>query len=546
MTSLSYAHGAADKPLLGETIGENLRRTVERFPDREALVVRHQNVRMTYREFWQETGLIARGLMALGVKKGDRVGVWAPNRFEWVVIQYATARIGAILVNVNPSYKAAELEFALKQSGVSVLLLAKGFRQTDYVSLVELVRGNCPSLRRSLVIDEMWEELRRGGLGVPEAELGKLEGQLQFDDAINIQYTSGTTAFPKGVTLSHHNILNNGWFVGEQIAYSERDRVCIPVPFYHCFGMVMANLACTSHGACMVVPSEAFDALAVLETIAAERCTSLYGVPTMFFAELDHPRFAEFDMSSLRTGIMAGAPCPIELMKKVVGIMHMPEFAICYGMTETSPVSTMTSRDDSLDRRVGTVGRVMPHLEIKIIDPATGAIVPRGTAGELCTRGHTVMIGYWESPEATAASLDERGWMHSGDMATMDEEGYVNIVGRIKDMIIRGGENISPREIEELLHTHPAVNQAQVIGVPSTKYGEEVMAWVVPKNGRQLTPEELKDYCTGRIATCKVPQYWKLVQSFPMTVTGKVQKFRMREIAIAELGLFAAAAVKTA
>ncbi len=544
--SLSYSNGASPKPLLGETIGENLRRTVEQFPDREALVVRHQKMRMTYREFWEETGRIARALMALGVQKGDRVGVWSPNRFEWVVIQYATARVGAILVNVNPAYKAAELDFVLKQSGISLLLLAKGFRQTDYVAILEQVGERCPNLKQSFVIDNDWEDLRARGQADNEAALAERENSLQFDDAINIQYTSGTTAFPKGVTLSHHNILNNGWFVGEQIAYTERDRVCIPVPFYHCFGMVMANLACTSHGACMVVPSEAFDALSVLETIATERCTSLYGVPTMFFAELDHPHFAEFDMSSLRTGIMAGAPCPIELMKKVVGVMHMPEFAICYGMTETSPVSTMTARNDSLERRVGTVGRVMPHLEIKIIDPMTGAIVPRGMAGEFCTRGHTVMIGYWENPEATSASLDERGWMHSGDLATMDEAGYVNIVGRIKDMIIRGGENISPREIEEILQAHPDVSQAQVIGVPSVRYGEEVMAWVIPKPTRTLTAEDLTKFCTGRIATCKVPQYWRIVQSFPMTVTGKVQKFRMREIAITELGLFAAAAVKTA
>jgi fatty-acyl-CoA synthase len=546
MTALSYAHGTADAPLLGETIGDNLRRTVERCPDRDALVVCHQNYQATYRELWDATTAVARGLLAHGVNAGDRVGIWSPNRFEWVVIQYATARIGAILVNINPAYKATELEYVLDQAGVSLLLLAQRFRQTDYVSLLEQVRPRCPRLRQSFVLDTDWDALQAGGERVQESALAEREATLQFDDAINIQYTSGTTGFPKGATLSHHNILNNGYFIGRQLGYTEADRVCIPVPFYHCFGMVLANLACTSHGACMVVPAESFDPPAVLDAVQAERCTSLYGVPTMFVAELDHPRFAEFDTSSLRTGIMSGAPCPIELIKSVVSRLHMPEVLIGYGMTETSPVSTMTARDDPLERRVGSVGRVLPHIEIKIVDPATGAIVPRGTSGEFCTRGYSVMIGYWDNDAATRAAIDAAGWMHSGDLATMDAAGYVNIVGRLKDMIIRGGENISPREIEEYLHTHPGVSQAQVIGVPSAKYGEEVMAWVQPKPAIVLTADALAQFCTGKIATYKIPRYWKLVDTFPMTVTGKVQKFRMREIAVQELGLESAAGVKTA
>jgi fatty-acyl-CoA synthase len=544
--NFSYSHGTGLEPLLGETIGDNLRRTADRFPDREALIVRHQNVRMTWRELWDATGEIARALLDLGIAEGDRVGVWAPNRYEWVVTQYATARVGAILVNINPAYKATELEYALNQSGVKLLLMAKGFRQTDYLALLEQVRAKCHAVERVLVIDSDWDSLRSRGSRGTETELAAREATLQFDDAINIQYTSGTTGFPKGATLSHHNILNNGWFTALQLGYTERDRVCIPVPFYHCFGMVLANLACTTSGACMVVPAECYDPLSVLETVQAERCTSLYGVPTMFIAELDHPRFREFDVSSLRTGIMAGAPCPVELMKRVVSDLHMPEVAIAYGMTETSPISTMTAREDSQERRVGTVGQVMQHVEVKIIDPATGLIVPRGTPGELCTRGYGVMIGYWNNPGATHASIDAGGWMHSGDLATMDDAGYVNIVGRLKDMIIRGGENISPREIEEFLHTHPAVSQAQVIGVPSAKYGEEVMAWVMPKPGCALMAEELTQFCKGKIATYKVPRYWKLVESFPMTVTGKVQKFRMRELAVGELKLEADAAVRTA
>jgi fatty-acyl-CoA synthase len=423
--------------------------------------------------------------------------------------------------------------------------LARGFRKTDYASLLHEARPHCSQLRECLIFDDDWNRLLQLGERVSEDELSRREATLQFDDAINIQYTSGTTGFPKGATLSHHNILNNAHFIGRTLRYSAVDRVCIPVPFYHCFGMVLGNLACTCHGACMVVPAECFDPLAVLETVQAEQCTSLYGVPTMFIAELDHPRFAEFDLSSLWTGIVAGAPCPLEMMKDVVSRMHMCEVAIGYGMTETSPLSTMTSHDDPLERRVGSVGRVMPHCEIKIVD-SFGAVVPRGTPGELCTRGYSVMLGYWNDEKATKASIDPAGWMHSGDLATMDVEGYVNIVGRLKDMIIRGGENISPREIEEFLHTHPKVSEAQVIGVPSHKYGEEVMAWIKPRPGQTLTEAELLAFCCGQIATFKVPRWWKLVEAFPMTVTGKVQKFRMREVAVEELGLEGVAGVRTA
>jgi len=542
----SYLHGTSLTPLLGETIGANLRRTVERFGDREALVVRSQGYRATYRELWDQTTTLARALLASGVQPRDRVGIWSPNRFEWVITQFATARIGAILVNINPAYKTSELQYALTQSGVSLLIHAAGFRSSDYSAMVREVCSHCPELRETIVIDTGWRDLLERASRASEDELTRRESGLQFDDAINIQYTSGTTGFPKGATLSHHNILNNGYLVGEMIKYTEQDRVCIPVPFYHCFGMVMGNLACSSHGACMVIPAEAFDPLATLETIAAERCTSLYGVPTMFIAQLSHPRFSEFDLSALRTGIMAGSPCPVEVMKRVQSSMHVPEVTICYGMTETSPVSTQSSWDDPLERRVSTVGRVHPHVEIKIVDPETGAIVPRGVPGELCTRGYSVMLGYWANEEATREAIDEAGWMHTGDLATADTEGYVNIVGRIKDMIIRGGENVYPREIEEYLYTHPAVLDVQVIGVPSEKYGEEVMAWVKRRPGADVSGDELTAFCRGRIATFKIPAYWKFVEEFPTTVTGKVQKFRMREVAVAELGLQTAASLRTA
>jgi fatty-acyl-CoA synthase len=546
MTAMSYVHGASPVALLGETIGENLRRTVQRVPNAEALVVRHQNYRATYAELWDQTTLTARGLLARGVQKGDRVGIWSPNRAEWVVLQYAAARVGAILVNINPAYKTAELSYALRQSGTSMLVLARAFRTSDYVGMLDEVRDQCPELRQSLVIDEAWRSLLDDAASVPEETLVALEASLQFDDAINIQYTSGTTGFPKGATLSHHNILNNGFFIGEALGYSERDRVCIPVPFYHCFGMVLGNLACTTHGSCMVVPGESYEPLAAMETVQAERCTSLYGVPTMFIGELDHARFAEFDFSSLRTGIMAGSPCPVEVMRKVQSQMHMPEVTICYGMTETSPVSTQSSTDDPLDKRVSTVGRIHPHVEIKIVEPATGHVVPSGQAGELCTRGYSVMLGYWNNPEATHEAIDAARWMHTGDLATLDDEGYVNIVGRIKDMIIRGGENIYPREIEEFLYTHQDVSDVQVIGVPSERYGEEVMAWVKPRENAVVSEEDLVAFCRGKIATYKIPRYWKFVDGFPMTVTGKIQKFRMRESAVEELGLEKAAAVVTA
>jgi fatty-acyl-CoA synthase len=543
---LSYAHGASGTPLLGETIGENLRRTAERFPDREALIVRSQGYRATYRELWDATTRAALALVARGIKRGDRVGIWSPNRFEWVVLQFATARVGAILVNINPAYKTSELEYVLNQSGARLLFLARSFRTNDYVQMLSAVRGRCPALEESIVLDDAWSSFEASAQGAPSEALAQRERENQFDDPINIQYTSGTTGAPKGATLSHHNILNNGFFVGEGMRLTEADRVCIPVPFYHCFGMVLGNLACTTHGAAMVIPGEAFDPLAVLQAVAAEKCTALHGVPTMFIGELDHPRFGEFDLSTLRTGIMAGSPCPIEVMKTVVARMNMREVTICYGMTETSPVSTQTGASDPLEKRVSTVGRVHPHVEVKIVHPETGAVVPRGERGELCTRGYSVMLGYWGDEKATAAAIDLAGWMHTGDLATMDAEGYVNIVGRIKDMIIRGGENVYPREVEEFLHTHPAVSEAQVIGVPSAKYGEEVMAWVRLREGSSASTEDLQAFCSGTIATYKIPRYWKIVTEFPMTVTGKVQKYRMREIAVTELGLADVAASKTA
>lgn len=546
MTTLSYVHGASTVPLLGETIGENLRHTVERVGDSEALVVRSQGYRATYQEFWEQTGQVARALMARGIEKGERVGIWAPNRYEWVLIQYATARMGAILVNINPAYKTAELEYVLSQSEIKVLILARAFRSSDYAGMVEQVRGNCPHLQQTLVLEDNWVELLAEAENIPPDALAEREKSLQFDDPINIQYTSGTTGFPKGATLSHHNILNNGFFIGETLRYSSIDRVCIPVPFYHCFGMVLGNLACTTHGAAMIIPGEAFDPVAVMETVTAEKCTSLYGVPTMFIAELDHPRIDEFDFSTLRTGIMAGSPCPVEVMRKVQSKMHMTEVTICYGMTETSPVSLQSTTDDPLEKRVSTVGRVHPHIELKIIDPATGEIVPRGMSGELCTRGYSVMLGYWNNPDATRNAIDAARWMHTGDLATMDDEGYVNIVGRIKDMIIRGGENIYPREIEEFLYTHPDVSDVQVIGVPSVKYGEEVMAWVKLREGAITSEAELLSFCRGRIATYKIPRYWKFVDAFPMTVTGKIQKYKMRESSVEELALHDAAAMVTA
>jgi fatty-acyl-CoA synthase len=546
MAELSYVHGASDKPLLGEPIFTNLRRTAARFPDREALVVTQQGYRATYAELVEQCEQVARGLLARGVKKGDRVGIWSPNRYEWVIVQYATAAMGAILVNINPAYRTHELEYALNQSGITFLILAAAFRQTDYRAMLAEVKGRCPALREALVLEDGWDALKRDAAKVSAEQLREVEATLQFDDAINIQYTSGTTGFPKGATLTHHNILNNGFFIGETLKYGDSDRVCIPVPFYHCFGMVLGNLACTTHGATMVVPAEAFDPVLTMQTVQAERCTSLYGVPTMFIAELEHPRFKDFDFSSLRTGIMAGSPCPVEVMKKVQTVMHIPEMTIAYGMTETSPVSTQCTTDDPLERRVSTVGRVHPHVEIKIVDPESGAVVPRGTPGELCSRGYMVMLGYWNNEEATRQAIDAARWMHTGDLATMDADGYVNIVGRIKDMIIRGGENVYPREVEEFLYTHPDISDVQVIGVPSEKYGEEIMAWVKPREGATVTGDELAAWCKGKIATYKIPRHWKFVDSFPMTVTGKIQKFKMREQAVEELGLQQATGVRTA
>jgi len=531
----SYAHGASAVPLVGYTIGECLRRTVEQHGQREALVVRHQTYRATYRELWEQVDLAARGLLARGVRKGDRVGLWAPNRAEWVVTQFATARVGAILVNINPAYRSSELEYALKQSGVSLLVLARGFRSSDYVGMVADVRGRCPDLRDTLVLEWEWDHLLAAGRDIPEAVLAVREGELSPDDPINIQYTSGTTGFPKGATLSHHNILNNAFFTAQQVRYTELDRVCVPVPFYHCFGMVVGTLGCVTHGACIVVPGDAFDPLAVLEAVQAEQCTSLYGVPTMFIAELEHPRFGDFDLSSLRTGMMGGAPCPVEVMRQVNSRMHMPEVTIICGMTETSPVSTQTAPDDPIEKRVETVGRPHAHVEIKIIDPETGLIVPRGTPGEQCSRGYSVMLGYWNNEAATRGAIDDARWMHTGDLAIMDDDGYVRIVGRIKDMICRGGENIYPREVEEFLYTIPGISDAQVIGVPDEKFGEEVMAWVKLKEDVTLSGADLTALCRGRIASFKIPRYWKFVDAFPMTVTGKVQKFKMREDAGREL-----------
>jgi fatty-acyl-CoA synthase len=542
----SYSAGSTVVPLLSATIGETLRRTVDLHPAREALVVRDQGYRATYADLWEQVDLAARGLLARGIEKGDRVGIWAPNRCEWVVTQFAAARVGAILVNINPAYKTTELQHALVKVGVKLLIHSRGFRQTNYQAMVDEVRDNCPELQATLLLEDEWEALLAAGAGVDETALAEREEQLHPDDPINIQFTSGTTGLPKGATLSHRNVLNNGFFNGRTLRYSEHDRICVPVPFYHCFGCVMGNLAAVTHGACVVIPGEAFEPLSVLEAVAEERCTSLYGVPTMFIAELEEPRFAEFDLSSLRTGIMAGAPCPIEVMKRVRTDMHMPEVTIACGMTETSPVSTQTAIDDPVEKRVSTVGRAHPHVEVKIVDPETGAVAPRGTPGEQCTRGYSVMVGYWGDEEATARAIDKDGWMHTGDLSTMDDDGYVNIVGRIKDMIIRGGENIYPREIEEFLLTIEGVSDAYVIGVPSERYGEEVMGWTKLRDGVSLTADELRAACQGRIATYKIPRYWKFVNSFPMTVTGKVQKFRMRELAIEELELQLVASIATA
>jgi len=541
--TLSYASGPSVVPLLGETIGANLARTVARVPDRVALVSCHQGLRYTYAELDAAVDVVARGLLDLGVDKGDRVGIWSPNVAEWVLVQFATARVGAILVTLNPAYRSAELEYALNQSGCSVLFAAPSFKSSDYRAMLDAVADELPALERTVFFwSPEWDALRSAGEAVAPSRLEARAGALDCDDAINIQYTSGTTGFPKGATLSHHNILNNGWFVGEACGYDETDKVCIPVPFYHCFGMVIGNLGCTTHGTTMVLPEAGFDAGAVLRAVEAEGCTSLYGVPTMFIAELAHPDFARFDLSSLRTGIMAGSPCPVEVMKQVITSMHMQDVTICYGMTETSPVSTQTRGTDDIDKRVSSVGTVHPHVEVKIVDAATGATLERGQPGELHTRGYSVMRGYWDDPERTAEAIDRAGWMHTGDVAVMDDDGYVSIVGRIKDMIIRGGENVYPREIEEFLYGHPDIEDVQVFGVPDARYGEEIAAWIRPRPGATLDEDTVRAWCRERIAHFKVPRYVRIVAEFPMTVTGKVQKYKMRDAMADELARAGSAA----
>ena len=535
--TLSYACGISDIPLKGETIGQNLRQIAAKFPERTALISEYQQYRANYSEFLAQVEQVAKALMAHGIRRGDRVGIWSPNRYEWVLVQYATALMGAIMVNINPGYKLSGLRYALEQSRIDLLIASSHFRKTDYIKMLDELRPDCLYPKQTVIIDRDWATFLSSASQVSDARLAEREASLQFDDPVNIQYTSGTTGYPKGATLSHHNILNNGFFIGERLKYTEKDIVCLPVPFYHCFGMVLGNMAIVTHGACIVIPGEFFDPEQVLQTVENERCTSLYGVPTMFIAELDLPDFAKYNLKSLRTGIMAGAPCPIDTMRKVQSLMNMTEICVCYGMTETSPVSTESCTDDPLELRVTTVGTVHPHLEIKIIDPESGAIVPRGTAGELCTRGYSVMLGYWDNPEDTKAIIDETRWLHSGDIAVMDENGYVSIVGRIKDLIIRGGENISPKEIEDFLIVHEGVSDVQVIGVYSEKYGEEVMAWIKPRPGYNVSAESLHTYCKGRIATFKIPRYWKFVDAFPMTVTGKIRKIEMREISEKELGL---------
>ena len=529
MAEKSYTSAVSEVPLLGDTIGQNLDRTVARFGDRTALVDVPAGRRWTYAELATDVDALALGLLGAGIAKGDRVGIWAPNRAEWTLTQYATAKIGAILVNINPAYRTSELEFVLKQSGTRMLIAAQRLKTSDYAAMIAEVRPRCPGLEQVVLLDsDEWNALLASGRAASRADLDAIE--LSADDPINIQYTSGTTGFPKGATLSHHNILNNGYFVGELCNYTERDSICIPVPFYHCFGMVMGNLAATSHGAAMVIPAPSFDPAATLGAVEAERCTSLYGVPTMFIAELSAPDFGSFDLSSLRTGIMAGSPCPVEVMKQVIDRMGMTEVSICYGMTETSPVSTQTRVDDSIERRVATVGRVGPHLEVKVLDPVTGLTVPRGVPGELCTRGYSVMLGYWEQPDKTAEVIDAARWMHTGDLAVMDDDGYLSITGRIKDMVIRGGENIYPREVEEFLYTHPDILDAQVIGVPDTKYGEELMVWIRLRPGATpLTAESLREFCTGKLAHYKIPRYVHITDEFPMTITGKIRKVEMRE-----------------
>ncbi|MDT3400170.1 AMP-binding protein [Streptomyces sp. B1866] len=536
---LSYDSGVGDIPLLGDTVGAGLARTVERFGDREALVDAASGRRWTYAEFGTAVEEVALGLLAKGVAKGDRVGIWAVNCPEWVLTQYAAARVGAIMVNLNPAYRVHELRYVLRQSGVSVLISSTDDRSGDYRRMVEQVRGECPLLRDVVYIgDRTWDGLVRAGADVPRGRLAEREARLSCDDPVSIQYTSGATGFPKGAVLSHHNILNNGFSVGDTMAYTAEDRICVPVPFHHSFGMVMGNLGATTHGACVVIPAPVFDPAATLAAVQAERCTVLYGVPTMFAAELALPGFGDYDLTSLRTGIVAGSPCPAEVVKRVIAEMHMTGVSICYGMTETSPVSLQTRADDDIDRRTGTVGRAVPHIEIKIVDPVTGVTVPRGTRGELCTRGYSVMLGYWQEAELTAQAIDAARWMHTGDLAIMGEDGYVQIVGRIKDMIIRGGVNVYPREIEEFLHTHPKISEVQVVGVPDETHGEEILACVILRDGAgPLSRDELARFCRGRLAHYKIPRYLRVMDSFPTTVSGKVRKVELREAGARELAL---------
>ncbi len=550
----SYVHGASLQPLLGDTVGALLDRIAAAYPERPALVARAQGIRLSYRQFHAEVERIAAGLLALGLKRGDRIGIWAPNRAEWVLLQFAAPKAGLVLVNINPAYRTHELEYSLSKVTCTALVLSRRFKTSHYLDMLteltpELVdaepghlrAARAPALRDVIVLDDepapgthSWRQLATRGDAAGPAQLHALAPTLNFDDAVNIQFTSGTTGTPKGATLTHHNIVNNGWFIGEAMRLTEHDKLCIPVPFYHCFGMVLGNLACVTHGACMVVPGEGFDPLATLEAVAAERCTGLHGVPTMFIAELEHPRFAEFDLSSLRTGIMAGSPCPIEVMRRVVSEMHMDQVTIAYGMTETSPVSFQTVPDDPLERRVDSVGRIHPHLEAKLVG-GHGEVVPRGTPGELCTRGYSVMLGYWGDELHTREAIDEARWMHTGDLAVIDTDGYCSIVGRLKDMVIRGGENVYPREIEEFLYTHPKIQEVQVFGVPDTKFGEQVCAWIRLREGCQASEAEIQDYCRQHLAHYKVPHYVRFVEAFPMTVTGKVQKYLMRDAMAAEL-----------
>ena len=537
MKKLSYTNGASNIPLLGETIDENLRKTVAKFPNNDALISAHQHYRATYTEFYEQVTAVAKGLIALGVKTGDRVGIWSPNCYEWTLLQYATAKIGAIMVNINPAYRTSELIYVINQSGLSYIFSAIQFKTSHYKKMIHDAREFTDTLRKEVYWGESWEYFLAQGKKVSDEKLQAYEAKVQFDDPVNIQYTSGTTGNPKGVTLTHHNILNNAYFIGVRMNYTDKDRVCIPVPFYHCFGMVIGNLCCTAHGATMVIPNDSFDATKTLEAVERERCTSLYGVPTMFISELYTLDRHPYDLSSLRTGVMAGALCPPEIMKRVKEQMNMHEITICYGMTETSPVSTQTRIGAPFEKQIHSVGTIQDHIEIKIINPETKAIVPRGESGELCTRGYSVMLKYWNSPQATAQVIDEQRWMHSGDLAMIDEDGYIHISGRIKDLIIRGGENISPKEIEDFLYTYEGVMDAQVIGVPSKKFGEEVMAWIKPNEGVTLTEEELRNFCKDRIAHYKVPRYWKFVNEFPMTISGKIRKVEMREIAAEELGL---------